>query len=221
MILLQYQAYVLSQPLCIPLAQAHAIEGDRALLRLIKLIEQIHDGALTGTTQTDKGRNLTAGNAHGHIEERLRAIGVGKVDVAQFEVALHLSRMMLTCGFHLAIGMQNTKEALGIDECIVHIIIDAMELTDRRTHIGKEHDVIHNLTNSHAWIIDEHEIGCEDDNQYGTYLLEETLQAVEEIGFLTRGELQIGHRALNARLTISLDLLAIERLDDGDALEDV
>ena len=117
--------------------------------------------------------------------------------------------------------MEDAKEALGIDECIVHIIIDAMELTDRRTHIGKEHDMIHNLTNGHAWIIDEHQIGRKDNDEHSAYLLEETFQTVEKIGLFARSKLQIGHRALNARLTISLDLLAIERLDDGDALEDV
>ena len=81
--------------------------------------------------------------------------------------------------------------------------------------------MIHNLTNGHAWIIDEHQIGRKDNDEHSAYLLEETFQTVEKIGLFARSKLQIGHRALNARLTISLDLLAIERLDDGDALEDV
>lgn len=221
MILLEYEAHVLTQPLGIPLIEAHAIEGDAALLGLVELVEQIDDGALASATKTYKGGNLATRDAHGDIEEGLRAIGVGEIDMREFEVALDLGRMMLACGFYLAIGMEDTKEPLGIDERIVHIIVDTMELADGGADISKEHHVVHNFSNGHARIIDEYEIGREDDDEYSANLFEKTLQAIKEVGFLTSGELQIGHGALDGSLAIGLYLFTIKRLDNGDALEDV
>ena len=93
----------------------------------------------------------------------------------ELKIALYLLRMMLARSFHLAIGMEDAKETLGIDEGIVHIVIDTMQLTDGRTDIGKEHHMVHNLSYRHAWIIDEHQIGSEDNDEHSTYLLEETL----------------------------------------------
>ena len=221
MILLEYEAYILAQPLGIPLMEAHTIERDATLLGLVELIEQIDDGALACTTETYEGGNLATRDAHRDIEEGLSAIGVSEIDMGELEVALHLGGMVLACGLYLAIGMENAKEPLGIDQGIVHIVVDAMELADGGADVGKEHDMVHNLTYRHARIIDEYEVGCEDDNEHSTNLFQKTLQAIKEVGFLAGGELQIGHGALDGGLTIGLYLFAIERLDNGDALEDI
>ena len=64
------------------------------------------------------------------------------------------------------------------------------------------------------------EAGRQDDNQYRAYLLEEALQTVEHIALLAHVELQARHRALQGGLSRGLYLLAVERLDDGDAFDD-
>jgi len=139
----------------------------------------------------------------------------------QFEVATDRLRTILARGLHLVVSLQNAEESLGIDEGVVHVVVDAVQLPDRRADIGKEHHVVHDFSYRHAGIVDEHEVGREDDDEHRAYLFEKTLQTIEEISLATRAELLVGHRALDGSLSLRLYLLAVERLDDGDALQDV
>ena len=123
--------------------------------------------------------------------------------------------------FHLVVGLKNAKETLGIDERIVHIVVDAVQLADGGTDIGEEHHMVHDFSDGHARIVGQHEIGRQDDDKHGAYLLQKTLQTIEEITLLAGVELQVGHGALQISLPAGFDLLAVERLDDGDALDDV
>ena len=179
MVLLQHQSDMVAQPLGVPLAEFHAVKPDAALVGLIELVEQIDEGALPCPTESDEGRNLAAGDMHRHVAQCLGAVTVGEVDARELEVALHLFGTVSARSLHLLVSPQDAEESLGIDKGIVHIVVDAMELAYRRTHIGEEHHVVHDLTNRHARIVDQHEIGRQDDNEHRAYLLEETLQAVE------------------------------------------
>ena len=119
------------------------------------------------------------------------------------------------------VGMQNTEESFGINQGIVHIIINTMKLTDRCTHVGKQHDVIHNLTDRHTRIVDQHQIGRQDDDEHSTYLLDKVLQSVEHIALFAGVQLQICHRALDISLSLGLYFFAIKRLNHADTLDDV
>ena len=81
--------------------------------------------------------------------------------------------------------------------------------------------MVHDLSNRHAGVVYQHEVGCQYDDEHRTYLLKEAFQAPEEVGLLAGGELQVGHRALDVGLAVGLYLLTVERLDDGDALDNV
>ena len=221
MVLLQHQSHVLAQPLRVPLTQFHPVEGDAAAVGMVELVEQVDDGALSRPAEADEGGDLAALDMHGDIEERLCAVAVGEVDARELEVALHLRRTVLACGLHLVVGMQDTEESLGVDERVVHVVVDAVELPDGRADVGEEHHMVHDFSDGHAGIVDEHEIGGEDDDEHGADLLEKTLQTVEHITLLAGVELQVGHRALDVGLASRLYLFAVERLDDGDALDDV
>ena len=127
----------------------------------------------------------------------------------------------MTSVFHFIVGMKDAKEPFGVNQGIVHVVIDSVQLTYGGTHIGKQHDMVHDFTDSHARILDEHEICGEDNDEHSAYLFQKTLQTVEEIALLTRAQLQVSHSALNLGLAVSLDLLAIEGFDNSDALYDV
>ena len=221
MIFLKHEADMVAQPLGIPLVQLYTVETDGARIGMIELVEQVDERALPCPTESDEGRNLAAGDMHRDIAESLRAIAIGEVDARELEVALHRFRTVAARSLHLLVGPQDAEEALGIDEGVVHIVVDAMELTYRRTDIGEEHDVVHDLTNGHARIVNQHEVGRQDDDQHGAYLLKETLQTVEQIALLAHRELQARHLALQRCLALRFYLLTIEGLDDGDALDDV
>ena len=49
-----------------------------------------------------------------------------------------------------------------------------VQLADGRADIGKEHHVVHNLTNGHAGIVDKYEVGRQDDDEHGAYLFQES-----------------------------------------------
>ena len=201
--------------------QGHTIQTDRTLLRLIKLVEQVHNGALACTAETYQCRNLTALDTHRHIVECLGAVAIREVHVLQLEVACHLLWLMLPSGLHLLVGLKDAEEAFGVDQGVVHIVIDTVQLSDGGADIGEEHHVIHDLTNRHTWVIYQHQISRQDDDEHGAYLFQETFQAIEQVSLFAGVQLQVGHRTLDACLTVGLYLLTVERLDDSDALDDV
>ena len=218
MVLLQHQSDVVAHPLGVPFAKFDAVELDGTPLRFVELIQQVDDGALARTAQSYQCGNLARLDVHRHVKQRLRAVRVGEIDAAQLEVTAHLSGLMCAGGFHLVVSIQNAKEPLGIDERIVHVVVDAVQLSDGRADVGKEHHVVHNLTDGHARIVYQHEVGRQDDNEYGTNLFEETLQTIIKVALFARVQLQSRHVTLDGGLTVGLDLFAVERLDDGDAL---
>ena len=94
--------------------------------------------------------------------------------------------MIVACLFYILGTLQQSKQFLRIDQRIVQVIINTVQLTDRCTHVGKQHHMIHNLTNRHTRIVDEHQISREDNHQHCTYLLQKSLQTRKEIALLAR-----------------------------------
>ena len=80
--------------------------------------------------------------------------------------------------------MQDAKESLGIDQSVVHVVVDAVQLTYGGADVGEEHDVIHDLAYRHAGIVYQHEVGRQDDNEHRTNLLQKAFQTVEEVALL-------------------------------------
>ena len=93
---------------------------------------------------------------HTHIGQGLRSVPIGEIHTTQFEISLHRFRMILARILHLVVSMQDAEETFCIDEGIIHIVVDAMQLPDGGTHIGKQHHVIHNLSDAHTWIVGQY-----------------------------------------------------------------
>ena len=188
---------------------------------MIELIQKIDHGALPCPTESDKSRNLPIGNGEADIGEGFRSVAIGEVDILHDEVTTHRLGSEAAGIFYLVICLEDAKEAFCVDKGIVQVVIDAVKLADGCTDIGEEHHMIHNLTNGHARIVDEYEIGGQNDDEHGAYLLQEALQSVEHKALAACTELLTCQAVLNGCLTVGLYLLTIERLDDGDALDDV
>ena len=137
------------------------------------------------------------------------------------QFSVYRIRVVCTRLFHFVVGSKNAKEAFGVDECIVHVVINAMKLADGSTHIAEKHNVVHDLTNGHAWVVGEYEIGSEDYDEYGSYLFEEGFEAVEEIALTTNVHLLVGHVLLNLFLFQGFNVLAIKRFDNRHAFKNV
>lgn len=153
--------------------------------------------------------------------EGFHTIGISKIDMLQLETALHLCRPIVTTRLHIVILFQNIEDSLRIDEGIVQVIIDSVQLTDWSTDITEKHHMVHNLTDGHAWIVSQHKICRQDDNQHSTNLLQEAFQARKEIALLTGAQLQVCHSPLHMTLSVSFYRFTVERLDDGNVLDSV
>ena len=55
MVLLQDESDMFAQPLRVPLRERCAVQGDAAAVGLIELVQQVHDGTLTGSAQSHQG----------------------------------------------------------------------------------------------------------------------------------------------------------------------
>ena len=128
--------------------------------------------------------------------------------------------MVLSGGFHLVVGLQYAEESLGIDEGVVHVVVDAVQLADWSADVSEKHHVVHDFSDGHSRVVNQDEIGRQNDDEHRSNLLEETLQAVEKVGLLARVQLQIGHFLLQSCLLVGFGLLAIERFYDVHALDD-
>ena len=89
-----------------------------------------------------------------NVVQGLHAVGVGEVNVLQLEATCHVVGMVVARILHILLAFHQLKESLGVDEGVVQVVVDAVQLADRCADIGKEHDVVHNLTDGHAWIVD-------------------------------------------------------------------
>ena len=154
MILLENQTDVLTQPMGIPFLQFHAIQLDATAIGVVELVEQIDDSGLSGSAQPHQCRNLSRQDVHTHIGQCLRAVAIGEIHTAQLELALHRLGMILTGILHLVMGVQDAEKALGINQGVVHVVVDAMQLADGSADITEQHDMIHYLTNTHTRIVD-------------------------------------------------------------------
>ena len=96
-----------------------------------------------------------------------------------------------------------------------------MQLSDGRRDVGKEHDVVHNLAYCHAGIVDEHQIGRKNDDEYGANLLHKAFPSVVIEHHLACAQLIVRKVGLNGQLLVALNLFTVERLDDVDALNDI
>ena len=134
---------------------------------------------------------------------------------------MDLLRTVFAAGLHLRVGVQHVEEAFGVDERVVHVVEDALQLGDGRDDVGEEHHVVHDLADAHSGILDENQIRREDDDQHRSYLPHEALEAVEVERHLACLHLVLGHLVLYVQLLLPLDLLAVERLDDRDGVDDV
>ena len=152
--------------------------------------------------------------------EGFGAVGVGEIDATYFELAFHLVGTISARRLFLIFGIEDVEEAFGIDEGIVEGVEDELQLGNGGCDVGEEHDVVHDLTDAHAWIFDEDEVGGEDDDEHSADLLHEALHTVETEGGLADEHLIVGELRLDVPLLLALDVLAIEGLDDVHALDD-
>ena len=79
----------------VPVGEVYAIELDLSALRLIELVEQVHNRTLACSAEANEGCDLATLDTHRHAEQRLGAIGIGEVDACHLEFALHFVRMIL------------------------------------------------------------------------------------------------------------------------------
>ena len=152
-VLLQHEADVLAQEFRVVFAQVDAVKGNNTRLRLVELVQEVHNGALARTRQTHQCRDLVRLNGHIHIEKGLVAIGIGEIDIFHFELAVDLFWLVAARWFHFLFCVKDTKEALGIDQSIVHVIEDALQLCDGCDDIAEQHHMVHDFTDGHAGVV--------------------------------------------------------------------
>ena len=219
-ILLQDEADVVAQILRVVLLQVVSVEQDAARLRLVELVKQVDDGRFASAREAHESRNLVGLDVHIDVPKCLGAIGIGEIDVLDIETSLHLLRPVVAARLHFLFGFNHAEITLGIDECVVERVEDALQLRDGRGDVGKKHHVVHDLTDGHARIVDEDKISGEDDDQHGAYLLHELLPTVVVEHHLACAYLIVGKCRLDVELLLRFDAFAIERLDDVDRLDD-
>ena len=117
---------MVAQATRVPLAQLHAVEPDAAAVGAVELVEQVDERALAGSAQSDECCYLATLDVHGHIGQGFGAARVGEIHVPQLEVALDLAGLVGSRQLHLVVGLQDAEEALGIDEGVVHVVVDAV-----------------------------------------------------------------------------------------------
>ena len=117
--------------------------------------------------------------------------------------------------------MEDAEKAFGIDKGVVHIVKNALQLGDGGNDVGKEHHVIHYLTDGHPRILYEDQIGGEDDDQHCSHLLDKTLDAAVVKADLPGFHLIGRYLVLKIQLLAGLDPFPVEGLDDVDGVDNV
>ena len=221
MVLLEHEAYVVAQEVGVIFPQVHAVKQDASAVRLIELVKEVDHGTLSCTGEAHKGRYLAALDVHIYVPEGLGSVRVCEVHVADAEVALHFLRAVVAALLGLLVRVKDVKEAFGIDEGVVHIVKDAVELGDGGGDVGEEHYVVHNLSNCHSRVADEHQVGGEYDDEHGAELADEVLESVVIERSPAHKHLVVSELGLDVPLLLAFYLLAVEGLDHVDALYDV
>ncbi len=220
-VLLQHQPDVLAQILRVVVLQIDPVEGDGAHLWLVEFVQQVDNRTLARTREPDQRCDLARLNLHIDAEQSLRAVRVGEIDTLQLEVAVYGLRSVLARRLDLLFGVEDAEETLRVDQRVVHIIEDALQLCDGRDDIAEQHHMVHDLTDGHARIFDEHQVGGEDDDQHGTHLSHEALETVVVESYPAGFHLVLCHLVLNVQLFLPLDLLTVETFDNIDGVDDV
>ena len=134
---------------------------------------------------------------------------------------MNLLRPVVSAGFDFAVGVKDAEEAFGIDEGVIDVVEDALELGDGGDDVGKKHHVVHDLTDGHAGVLNEHQICRENDDQHGPNLFYEALDAVEVEADSAGLDLVRGYLVLELELLPGLDSFPVEGLYDIDGVNDV
>ena len=205
----------------VPLVERYAIEGDRAAVGRVEFVEEVDDGAFACAAEAYEGCGFAWFDVHGEIADGVGAVGVGEFDVGEMERAVNGGGFVGAGAFDIVVVFEDAEEAFGVDECVVEVVVDAVELTDGCADVVEEQDVIHDFADGHARIVDEDEVGGEDDDEDGAYLLDESFEAFEEEGDAAGLHLLSGRVVLEASLSVGFKGFAVEGFDDGDALDDV
>ena len=115
MVLLEHEAYVVAQEMGVVFPEVDAVQHNVSAVRLVEFVQQVDYGTLSGSGKAHERRDLAAIDIHVDIPERLGAVGVGEVHVADAEVALDLFRTVASALLDFLIGVKDVKEAFGID----------------------------------------------------------------------------------------------------------
>ena len=179
MVLLQDKADVFPEETRIPVTEVHPVQGDRTAVRLVELVQQVHDGGLARPAQSHEGGDLAAFDLQRNIMKRLGPVRIREVHAFHLEIPMHLFRPVIARRFQLGISIDYVEIPFRIDQGIIQVIEYALERGDRCRHVGEQHDVVHDLTDGHPGIADEDQIRGKDDDQDRSGLAYETFQRVE------------------------------------------
>ena len=141
--------------------------------------------------------------------------------MAKLELAGNLRGTVVTGGLDFLFGIEDAEEAFSVDQGVVDVIENALQLGDRCDDVAEEHHVVHDLTDRHAGVFDQDQVGRQDDDQDRADLLDETLDPIIIEGHLARLHLVLGHPVLDVQLLVRLDPLTVEALDDVDGINDI
>ena len=111
--------------------------------------------------------------------KRLGPVRIREVHAFHLEIPMHLFRPVIARRFQFSVCIYDVEVSFRIHQSIIQVIEYALERGDRSRHVGKQHDVVHDLTDGHPGITDEDQIRCEDDYQDRSGLADETFQRIE------------------------------------------
>src|SRR5690554_3245587 len=219
MVLLQYQADVVTKGTVLVLLQVDAVQRDHPVVRFIKLAQQVNQGTLPRPAQSHDGGCLPFLQREGYVVQRLFPVGVGEVHVAHLELPLHILRHHGAAYFHRPVVIEHLEEPVGIDERVVDLVVYTVQLADGGRHVPEEHDMHHDGTDAHLPV--QHEVDGQNDDQHHPDLLDERLQTLEHVARPSRLQLVLQHLHLHFKLLLALYLLAHEAFDDRDGIDDI
>ncbi len=217
-VLLEHQTDVVPQRLGVVIGQRDAVEQYLAAVGGVEFVEQVDEGAFARPREAHQSGDLARADVHFYVEQRrFGVVGVGEVDSAQGEMSFDTLGAVIARRFDLAVGVQGVEEGLGVDQCVVYLVVDTVELADGRRDIAEKHDVEHDRADGHA--ARKHEVGRQDDYDDDADLLDETFEAVESEVDVARLHLGLCQVVLKAQLLLRFEVFARERLYDRDRVE--
>lgn len=134
--------------------QVNPVEGDASFVGCVELVQEVDDGALSCARETDQGGDFTALYLHVDVVKGFGAVRIGEVDAFDFESSFDLFGFEISALLYLIVGFDDVEETLRIDQGIVDVVVDAVKLSDRGRNVVEEHDVVHDLSDGHSWVVD-------------------------------------------------------------------